>query len=91
MARPLRIQYPGAFYHITCRGNEQKDIFMNDNDRTKFLRFLQDLPSHTLCPQEASRGETRFKGFELAKKHYEVKSFICSNECEINTLSSVKI
>jgi len=27
MARPLRIQYPGAFYHITSRGNEQKEIF----------------------------------------------------------------
>lgn len=26
MASPLRIQYPGAFYHVTARGNEQKDI-----------------------------------------------------------------
>ncbi len=27
MARPLRITYPGAFYHITSRGNERKAIF----------------------------------------------------------------
>jgi len=27
MARPLRITYPGAFYHVTSRGNEQKDVF----------------------------------------------------------------
>ena len=27
MARPLRITYPDAFYHITSRGNEQKAIY----------------------------------------------------------------
>ena len=27
MARPLRIEYPGALYHVTSRGNERKDIF----------------------------------------------------------------
>lgn len=41
MARPLRIQYPGAFYHITARGNEQKDIFRNDKDRERFLGYLE--------------------------------------------------
>ncbi|WAC08359.1 MAG: transposase [Thermodesulfobacteriota bacterium] len=41
MARPLRIQYPGAFYHITSRGNEQKTIFKNDRDREKFLSYLE--------------------------------------------------
>jgi putative transposase len=40
MARPLRIQYPGAVYHVTCRGNERRDIFLGDDDRTIFLRFL---------------------------------------------------
>jgi hypothetical protein len=37
MARPLRIAYPGAYYHITARGNEQKDIFKSQRDREKFL------------------------------------------------------
>ncbi len=40
MARPLRIEYPGAFYHVTSRGNEQKDIFKSDFDREKFLSYL---------------------------------------------------
>lgn len=40
MARPLRIEYPGAFYHVTARGNEQKDIFKTHKDREKFLSYL---------------------------------------------------
>lgn len=41
MARPLRIQYPEAFNHITSRGNERKAIFRNDRDRKKFLSYLE--------------------------------------------------
>lgn len=41
MARPLRIEYPGCFYHITSRGNEKKDIFKSRRDREKFLSYLQ--------------------------------------------------
>ncbi|HDO21625.1 MAG TPA: transposase, partial [Nitrospirae bacterium] len=41
MARPLRIEYPGAFYHITSRGNERKDIFKSARDREKFLSYLE--------------------------------------------------
>ncbi len=40
MARPLRIVYPGAFYHVTSRGNEQKDVFKSQKDRAKFLEYL---------------------------------------------------
>jgi len=40
MARPLRIQYPGAFYHVTSRGNEQKIIFKSRRDREKFCEYL---------------------------------------------------
>ena len=40
MARPLRIQYEGAVYHVTCRGNDRKDIFKDDADRQRFLRIL---------------------------------------------------
>ncbi|MEW6587253.1 MAG: transposase [Nitrospirota bacterium] len=42
MARPLRIQYPGAVYHVTCRGNERKDIFKDDADRRKMLQILAE-------------------------------------------------
>jgi putative transposase len=41
MARPLRIEYPGAFYHVTSRGNEKKDVFKSRRDREKFLAYLE--------------------------------------------------
>lgn len=41
MARPLRITYPGAFYHVTSRGNERKDIFKSKRDREKFLEYFE--------------------------------------------------
>ena len=40
MGRPLRIEYPGAFYHITARGNERKNIFKSNRDRERFLGYL---------------------------------------------------
>ncbi len=40
MARQLRIEYPGALYHVTSRGNEKKDIFRSIKDREKFLSYL---------------------------------------------------
>ncbi len=40
MARPLRIEYPGAVYHVTSRGNGRKDIFEDDQDRQIFLSIL---------------------------------------------------
>ena len=41
MARPLRIEYAGAVYHITSRGNEKKAVFKSDQDRINFLNTLQ--------------------------------------------------
>lgn len=41
MARPLRIEYAGAVYHITSRGNERKPVFKSDQDRVNFLNTLQ--------------------------------------------------
>jgi REP element-mobilizing transposase RayT len=40
MARPLRIQYENACYHVTCRGNGRQQIFLADLDRKKFLELL---------------------------------------------------
>jgi len=42
MARPLRIQYEDALYHVTCRGNERKAIFRDDHDKNLFLELLND-------------------------------------------------
>lgn len=40
MARPLRIEFPGATYHVTSRGNRQQPIFVDDADRELFLATL---------------------------------------------------
>ena len=38
MPRPLRIQYKGALYHVISRGDRCEPIFLDDRDRTQFLR-----------------------------------------------------
>jgi REP element-mobilizing transposase RayT len=42
MARPLRIEYEGAVYHITARGNERKNIFFTKEDYERFLNYLTE-------------------------------------------------
>ncbi len=43
MARPLRIEYPGALHHVTSRGNARQDIFLDATDRRRFLDTLGDV------------------------------------------------
>lgn len=43
MTRPLRIEYAGALYHITSRGNAQEAIYRNDEDRKEFLTLLSNV------------------------------------------------
>ena len=43
MARPLRIEFPGALYHVTARGDRREDIFEDDEDRSLFLETLGDV------------------------------------------------
>ncbi len=45
MDRPLRIEFPGALYHITSRGIAQRDIFLNDANRIRFLNLLSQAVS----------------------------------------------
>jgi REP element-mobilizing transposase RayT len=40
MGRPLRIHYPGAFYHVTSRGNEQREVFKSQREGERFLTYL---------------------------------------------------
>ena len=42
MARPLRIQYTGAYYHVMNRGNRGQDIFITVTDRSRFVDALAD-------------------------------------------------
>ena len=56
MARPLRIEYPGAVYHVTSRGNERSLIFRDEKDRLAFLDTLARTVDrwnwivHAYCP-----------------------------------------
>jgi len=43
MARPLRIEFPGALYHITARGNAGQDIFLDARDSQRFLDLLDEI------------------------------------------------
>ena len=44
MARPLRIEFAGALYHVTARGNDRRDIFLGniEDDRSAFLGILAE-------------------------------------------------
>jgi len=43
MSRPLRIEFPGALYHVTARGNRREAIYEDDGDRRLFLKILGDV------------------------------------------------
>ena len=55
MARPLRVEYPGAFYHVMHRGNAGEDIFKSIRDREIFLEYFAKtverfgIKIHTYC------------------------------------------
>ena len=40
MSRPLRIEFPGALYHVTSRGDRREDIFVDDADRARLLAVV---------------------------------------------------
>ncbi len=42
MPRQLRIEFPGAFYHVYSRGNQKQPIFLSDEDRFYFLKILRE-------------------------------------------------
>ncbi len=52
MARPLRLEFPGALYHVTSRGDRQESTYEDDSDRDRFLSLLDDVSSrfNWLCP-----------------------------------------
>lgn len=51
VARPLRVEFAGALYHVTSRGNARADIFADDQDRQAFLETLGKVVQrlHWLC------------------------------------------
>lgn len=63
MARPLRIEYPDAFYHITSRGNERGTIFRIQKDYERFLSYLES---------STDRYGARIHCFCLMSNHYHL-------------------
>ena len=60
---PSRVEYPGAVYHVTARGNERREIFRGDEDRRLFLTTLaESIELHGL----------RLHGFCLVPNHYHL-------------------
>ena len=63
MARQLRLQFPGAVYHVTSRGNAGQDIFADDEDRTRFLELLE---------REIEQHRWRCHAYCLMDNHYHL-------------------
>ena len=53
MARKLRVQYPGAIYHVMNRGNRREPIFLDERDRELFLETLGEACAKTDCQVHA--------------------------------------
>jgi len=63
MARPLRLQFAGAIYHLTSRGNAGNRIFIGDFDRTSFLKVLAKV---------VERYKWKCHGYCLMNNHYHL-------------------
>ncbi|NHZ93218.1 hypothetical protein F2P45_30030 [Massilia sp. CCM 8733] len=49
MTRPLRLEYPGALYHVTARGNRRHPIYLDDADRRAWFGALRDACARSNC------------------------------------------
>ncbi|UCD78449.1 MAG: transposase [Desulfobacterales bacterium] len=63
MARPLRVEYPGAVYHVINRGNAGEKLFKNDRDREKFLVYLE---------KAVERFSLKIHAYCLMKNHFHI-------------------
>ncbi len=63
MARPLRIEFPGAVYHVTSRGDRREAIFDDDQDRHAFL---------TVISQATERLDAAILAYCLMDNHYHL-------------------
>ena len=63
MARPLRIEYEGAFHHVFSRGNKKQPIFNTDRDRHTFIKTLARM---------SDRFEVTIYAYVLMNNHYHL-------------------
>jgi REP element-mobilizing transposase RayT len=69
MGRPLRIDHPGTYHHVTNRGRNKQDVFGDDEDRELFLDYL-----HTTI----SLGLIELHSFALMSNHYHLLIRSCA-------------
>lgn len=63
MARPLRIERAGGWFHVTARGNERRDIYRDHRDRQHFCELLAEM---------VARFRVRLHAFVLMDNHYHL-------------------
>jgi putative transposase len=68
MARPLRLEYAGARYHVTSPGDRREDIYSDDDDRTAWLEMLGNVCARFNWVVHAYRLMTNH--LEVYKKRY---------------------
>ena len=69
MARPLRVQYPGAVYHVMARGNHGRPIFGDDEDRQRWLKTLAEACRKKGRKRESHSGSARQRHDETAAEN----------------------
>jgi REP-associated tyrosine transposase len=73
MARPWRIEYEGALYHVFSRGNNRQDIFVTDDDRRMFLDSIG---------QMSERFDNRIFTYVLMDNHYHL--LLCTSRANLS-------
>jgi len=63
MARPLRVEFEGALYHLTGRGNARQKVFADEMDCTKFVQLLVE---------SLERYDVALHGYVLMGNHYHL-------------------
>ena len=85
MPRKVRVEYPGAIYHVMSRGDRREDIFFDSTDRQDFLKTLgeacakADFQVHAFCLMS--------NHFHLVLETPQANSSPECNGCSVATLS----
>lgn len=59
MSRPLQLEFHGALYHLTARGDGREQIFLDDADRVAFLEVFAQGSSNSTGPSMPTAGDRR--------------------------------
>jgi putative transposase len=101
MSRPLRLEYAGAIYHVTSRGNRREEIYLDDGDRQKWLDLLSQgmRQLNGVYTQKVNRRhgrvghvfQGRFKAILVEKNSYlmELSRYIVLNPVRVRRVNDV--